>query len=263
VGMLGLSRLREEQTQPGTLIFQFGNYDVEQLDAEFIQRCYEQVLADGRLMPGDYSTRGGRFINFLRSGGGNAQHVFNADSSTSITRTAANVAGRASVLRLLRFIRSLPGCEQARIMSMQQETAVRETYRIEGEVQITRADYVGGRCFEDAVCWAFYPIDVHTHEGVTPEPLARGVVPTVPLRALIPRGSRDLLVAGRSLSSDRQANSALRVQATAMATGQAAGAAAALAARHSVSPGEVPFDQLRQLLEAHGAIVPPRMIDLC
>ena len=39
----------------------------------------------------------------------------------------------------------------------------------------------------------------------------------------------NILVAGRCVSSDRLANSGLRVQASCMAMGQAAGAAAALA----------------------------------
>ena len=41
-----------------------------------------------------------------------------------------------------------------------------------------------------------------------------------------------------------------------MATGQAAGAAAALAVRDHLEPRDVPFPELRTLLEANGAIVP-------
>jgi hypothetical protein len=40
--------------------------------------------------------------------------------------------------------------------------------------------------------------------------------------------------------------------------GQAAGAAAALAVKLGSSPGDVPLDQLRKLLENHGAIVPKK-----
>ena len=78
----------------------------------------------------------------------------------------------------------------------------------------------------------------------------------MPLGALIPKNSRGFLAAGRILSSDRLANSALRVQAVCMATGQAAGGAAALAARSGVEPRDIPFSELRALLEANGAIVP-------
>jgi hypothetical protein len=86
--------------------------------------------------------------------------------------------------------------------------------------------------------------------------LGEGTVPTVPLRALIPKGSRNLLVAGRCVSSDRLANSGLRVQAPCMAMGQAAGVAAALAAKAGTSPLEVPLTDIRRVLAEHGAIVP-------
>jgi len=115
---------------------------------------------------------------------------------------------------------------------------------------------MSGRKFKDAVCNAFYPSDLHTRNGVQPEPLAKGVVPTVPLRALVPKGSRNVLVAGRSVSSDRLANSGLRVQATCMAMGQAAGAVAALAAQRKTTPLKVPFDEVLRVLREHGAIVP-------
>ncbi|HAR65508.1 MAG TPA: FAD-dependent oxidoreductase, partial [Lentisphaeria bacterium] len=87
-------------------------------------------------------------------------------------------------------------------------------------------------------------------------PLKRGTVPTIPLGALIPKGSRNILVAGRSLSSDRLANSGLRVQAPCMAMGQAAAATAALAVQQGLSPLEVPLTDIRALLREHGAIVP-------
>lgn len=256
VGMLGFARLREDEIQPGTLTFVLGGYKTQELDADLIQERYEQALREGALHRGDFAAVGGRFVGFLGGGGRNQNHVFGADSSTSVSHTAANVSGRQALLRLIRFIRTLPGCEEARVLQMQPETAVRETYRIEGEVMITVEDYRRGRVFEDAVCYAFYPLDLHTEQGCTPEPLAEGVVPTVPLRALVPRGSRNLMVAGRSVSSDRLANSALRVQAPVMAMGQAAGAAAALAARAETTPGAVPIEELRTLLREHDAIVP-------
>jgi hypothetical protein len=255
VGMIGLPRLREAETQPGTLVFRFGGYDVKTLDADRIDQRYREALAKGELSEGDYSETNGRFIHFLQTAGV-AHHVFLADSSTSATKTATNLAGRASMLRLLRFVRSLPGCERTTLTRMHPETAVRETFRIVGEVQITQEDYTNGRVFNDAIGYTFYPIDVHGRSGVNPQPLKRGVVPTLPLGALIPKGSRNLLVAGRSISSDRLANSALRVQASCMAMGQAAGAAAALAASQERTPAKVPIDAVRDVLRKHGAILP-------
>ena len=255
VGLAGFSRMREETTQPGTLIFRLGGYNIDDLDADEIQRRFLQALADGELEHSD--TRGPRrFVGFLAGGGVNAQHVWDADSSTADSQTQANIAGRRSVLRLIRFIRSLPGCERAQVQRMMQETAVRETYRIVGLETITHDDYTSGRHFDDAVCHSFYPIDLHDRGGVVPKPLTPGTVPTVPLGALVPRGSRHLLVAGRSVSSDRLANSALRVQASCMAMGQAAGAAAALAIQNATTPAAVDRNELHELLRQHNAIVP-------
>lgn len=255
VGQIGFPRLREEETQPGTLIFKLGGYDVESLDEEVIQAHFLAAIKDGRLQHGDVMNPQVRFIGYLRKGG-NAQHVFGADASTSDRHTKTNIAGRQSLLRILRFVRSLPGCENACVLQAQAETAVRETYRIVGDVQITHEDYTSGRLFDDAVSYSFYPIDLHDRDGIKPRPLSKGIIPTVPLRALIPKESRNLLVAGRSVSSDRLANSALRVQASSMAMGQAVGAAAALSVRLETTPREVPISDLRELLLSHGAVVP-------
>ena len=141
-------------------------------------------------------------------------------------------------------------------MHMQPEVGFRESYRIEGETIITVNDYTSGRVFDDAVCYAFYPVDLHTRSGVKPEPLARGTVPTIPLRALVPKGSRNIIVAGRCVSSDRLANSGLRVQASCMAMGQAAGATAALAVQTNTIPLEVPLKDIREMLRKHEAIIP-------
>jgi hypothetical protein len=219
VGMLGLERLRGDETQPGSMLFKLG--DAFQAGRERLQAVY----------------------------------VHGADSSNSVTRTQANLDGRRAVLERLRAHRA-GGDRSARLAQLQPEAAFRESYRILGDVVITHDDYVSGRVFDDAVCYAFYPVDLHTRQGVRPRPLTEGIVPTVPFGALIPRDSCNLLVAGRSISSDRLANSAMRVQAVCMAMGQAAGAAAALAAGRDISPRDVPLAELKKLLEQHGAITP-------
>lgn len=221
VGMMGLPRLREQETQPGSMLYQFNS--AYHAGNERLSQVY----------------------------------VHGADSSNSVTRTEANLDGRRTILRRLREERET-GDSEGRLTHIQAETAFRESYRIKGETLITRDDYVTGRFFEDAIAYAFYPVDLHTADGVTPQPLDEGVVPTIPLGALIPKDSRRLIVAGRSVSSDRLANSGLRVQASCMAMGQAAGAAAALAAERDTTPLEVPLDVIQDLLRRNGAIVPDR-----
>lgn len=176
-------------------------------------------------------------------------YVHGADSTNSRTATVANLTGRKSILEKLRQ-------EGGRLMHLQPETGFRESYRIEGETLITVNDYRSGRMFEDAISYAFYPVDLHTRTGVKPQPLKPGTIPTIPLRALIPKGSENIMVAGRSVSSDRLANSGLRVQAPCMGMGQAAAVTAVLAARSGTTPLQVPLGEIHALLEEHGQIVP-------
>ena len=178
-------------------------------------------------------------------------YVHGADSTNSRTATEANLTGRKSILAKVRK-------EKKRLMHLQPETGFRESYRIEGETLITVNDYTSGRIFDDAISYAFYPVDLHTKTGVRPKPLKPGKVPTIPLRALILKASRNIIVAGRCVSSDRLANSGLRVQASCMGMGQAAGVAAALAANAGTTPLEVPISEIHTLLREHGQIVPDK-----
>ncbi|MDA7883454.1 FAD-dependent oxidoreductase, partial [Akkermansiaceae bacterium] len=213
VGMLGLPRLREDETQPGSML-------------------YNLEVANN---PGHHQLH--------------RLYVHGADSTNSRTVTRANLTGRKSVLEKVRK-------EKKRLMHLQPETGFRESFRIVGETMITVNDYTKGRLFEDAVSNAFYPVDLHTKSGVKPKPLKPGTVPTIPLSALIPKTSRNIMVAGRCVSSDRLANSGLRVQASCMGMGQAAGLAASLAVAQKTTPLEVPLEEIHRELKRHGAIVP-------
>lgn len=249
----GYDILREAEIQPGTLMFQLGGYDFNSLDLKRIQRRYQEALENGELNKTEFR---GNIVGLLRSKGDNYQHIVGADSTTSETHTKANVLGRISLLKHLRFLRTLPGCEKTKIIDMQTEAAVRETYRIDGHYKITHSDYTTAKNFDDAVSYSYYPIDLHDEHGVIPSQLEEGTVPMIPLRALIPKNSKNFLVAGRCLSSDRLANSALRVQASCMGMGQAAAAAAVISNKYDITPLEVPMKELRQLIEEHGGIVP-------
>ena len=250
--LAGFNVLRGQEIQPGTLMFKIGGYDPEKLDFNLLETKYNQAVDRKELARVEFRN----IEALLRSQGDNNQHLLNADSTTSETHTLANINGRTSLLKMLRFLRTLPGCENTHLLSMQQETAVRETYRIDGEYRVTHEDYVTGKIFDDSVSYSFYPIDLHDENGIIPKHLSENTVATVPLRALIPKNSRNFLVAGRCISSDRLANSALRVQASCMGMGQAAGAAAALAFKLKTTPLRVPMYSLNSLIAENGGIVP-------
>ncbi len=251
--LAGYKVLKETVTQPGSILFTLGGYDYESLDLELIPNEFRNMLRQSwRILRGSSATNDNQ--PFTPYG----FHVVNgADSTTSESHTLANIQGRTLVLETLRKLRSLPGCEKIKIMDMRPETAVRETYRIDGVYKVSYDDYVNGNIFEDSMSYSFYPIDLWREgQPILQEYLEKDIIATVPLRALIPKGSNNFIVAGRCISSDRMANSALRVQASCMGMGQTAGAAAVLAFNKGTTPLDVPLDELRRLIENHGGILP-------
>jgi hypothetical protein len=77
----------------------------------------------------------------------------------------------------------------------------------------------------------------------------------IPFRSLVPRGARNVLVAGRLLDADRGAFGAVRVMVNCNQMGQAAGTAAYVALGGGLDVADVPPARLRSLLAEQGAIV--------
>lgn len=252
--LAGFSLLRDSDTQPGSLVFRIGGYDFDTLDLSNIPKQYHGILRQNTMVNQNTVDPDQNITPFVPYG---YVYVPGADSTTAASHSLANIQGRSNMLKLLRTLRSFPGCEHVKILDLKTETAVRETFRIDGVYKMTHHDYVDGRVFKDAISYSFYPIDLHREgKSIYQEFLKPDVVATIPLRSLIPKQSKNFIVAGRCVSSDRLANSALRVQASCMGMGQAAGAAAALASLYKTTPLEIPISDLKNLIEEHGGIVP-------
>lgn len=246
-----------EETQPGTLSMYFHNFDESKLDFDLLEQRFNQALAEGRVVLEDMGWAKRFNRGFFTGHGGNSNHIVGYNGADSAGRTKMEIDGRKSILRMFRFLRSCPGLEDVEFHLNSGECGVRETRMIEGEVTITVEDYISGRKYPDGICHGFYPIDLHDAKtGCKQKMLPDGVLPSIPFRALIPRGSHNILAAGRCLSADRLSHSALRVQGPCMAMGQAAGAAAALAVNLNCEVRNVPIDKLRALLKEHNAILP-------
>lgn len=250
----GGKRMRDDLIQPGTFVYRLNlGCDWRTIDAAALRTAWKAALARGEVQPADTYVD---IFDFVKWRGQNFVHIPGADNSTPARRAETNRRGQAAMLRMLRFLRKQPGLEKCTVEMTAAETGVRETFRVKGRYVLTGRDYVSGRDFEDAVCHSFYPIDLHENEVSKQNYLKPGTLPKVPYRCLLPEGVEHLLLAGRCVSSDREANSALRVQASCMATGQAAGTAAALAARKRVPPSDISSADLSAALRRLGAIVP-------
>ncbi len=258
VALAGFELERNEALQPGTLNVRLSGYDPAALDFKLLDRAYRDAVAAGSVLPGDLAMHGDGVLTFLRQRGENSMSVTGIDGSTSRGRTAAEVAARRALMRIYRFLRGQPGLENLTIDFTAAECGIRESCTIRGKKRITALDYASGRLWEDAVCYSFYPIDVHDPDGdgIALRLLEQGTFPTIPRGAMLPSGSAWLLAAGRCIAGDQQASSAYRVQASCMAMGQAAGAMAALSAHSGVEPEELAMGDVHAALRAHGAIVP-------
>ncbi len=258
VSLAGFELNRTETVQPATLSFGCSGYDAETLDYAALSAAAKVAVSTGELLSTDLSWRNDGPKELLKKHGHNSNHVRAPMAESSEGRSMAEIEGRRSLLRAYSFLKKQPGLEQFRIDWVCPEIGIRETVTIKGKTSISTEDYENGKLFEDAICYAFYPIDEHLNDGngILFRALGDGVLPTIPRGALLPAGSRSLIVAGRCLASDREANSALRVECPCMAMGQAAGAMAALSARSGVDPEDLPMDEVYRLLREHDAIIP-------
>lgn len=124
----------------------------------------------------------------------------------------------------------LPGYERAAISGLAARVGVRETKRIAGEARLETDDVLHARKRPDGVARGGHHVDIH---GAGTYQLRRyiddGGSYDIPFAALVPREVPNVIVAGRCLSSSREANGSARVMGPCIAMGEAAGVAASIA----------------------------------
>ena len=77
----------------------------------------------------------------------------------------------------------------------------------------------------------------------------------IPYRCLVPKGSMNVLCAGRLLDADKGAYGAVRVMVNCNQTGEAAGCACALALKSGTDVSDVNTSRLRKTLSRLGAVI--------
>lgn len=244
----GYETCKSSELQPATLQNHITGYDMSMVSVCEIEEKFKKID-----MPPYITSE--ELISYLH------RHIIDVhtpctDADTSRGKTKLEQNSAAITLKILNFYKSIKGLENIVVDYSASETGVRETNRIVGEVQITEHDYISGLFYPDSVCYSFYPIDLHVLDGIEQRFHECNVVPKIPYRALIPKNSSHIICAGRCISSDTNANSAVRTQSTCMATGQVAGCAAFLASKNNTPISKVSYDELKSILIKLGAIVP-------
>jgi hypothetical protein len=258
VRLLGLKVRKSQVSQPGALQYKIEGIEHEQVWKEEVQKLYEEAMERGDLKQGDFAYANMEPFNYyLAHGGHNATHIYDANTYDADGQTRANIEGRERMLRMYKFVRtSIPGGERAVLKMMAPYAVARETFHTLGEYVITRDDFMKAVDFEDKVCNAFNYVDMHSQEiGCEVEFLeSDDLLPKVPFRALIPKSSWRITVAGRNVSANRVAFAGIRAQCTCMAMGQAMGAAAALAVQRGIASRDVSSQSIVDLTVEHGAV---------
>ena len=174
--------------------------------------------------------------------------------------TAAEIACRRQIQPLMAFLREhVPGFEHIRLLCSANALGIRESRRIVGEYTLSIEDMAEGAKFEDGICTVGSAVDFHgtarpdgSYDGAYY--VSGDACAEIPFRCLLPRKTVNLAVAGRCLSADQLAHSAVRVMPPCIAMGQAAGTAAAMSVRNGRDFRQLDTQALQAQLIADGVV---------
>ncbi len=207
--------------------------------------------------------------------------AWGADCSDADQLTQAEMEGRRQVRAICDILRRhVAGGEAVHLAAVSSCIGIRETRHAECGHRLTEQEVLSGVRFPDAIANGSYPVDIHHSDepGLTfrfldgcEVRIAPGERPRegrwrddggscatfyqIPYRSLVPRESKNVLVAGRLIDADQGAYGAIRVMVNCNQTGEAAGAAAWLALDAGVDVADVDTERLRRLLAEQDAVI--------
>ncbi len=188
--------------------------------------------------------------------------LLRVDPLDPLARSAAVREGRRLALEDLRRRRREGLPPGAYMIDSASQLGVRSSRRVHGSATASDEDSWELRRHPDGIARSSWEIDVHSPEHPTSkavrydaevyrkrfEATRDGAWFDIRYGCLVVKGIDNLLVAGRCLSAEHEAQASLRIQQTCQSTGQAAGTAAALSLRHNATPRQLdPMLVVRQL----------------
>ena len=185
--------------------------------------------------------------------------VVGFDSADGPSLAAAEVHARRQMMGLIYHLqtRGYGGTrlDSHVLASVSRHIGNREGRRIVGEYLLREQDVTGGAVFSDAVAVGTYHLDYHWPDRV--QRAGTGITTMVepyhiPLRSLVARGTRNLLVAGRGASGEQMAMSSFRVMTTCAQMGFAAGKTALQCVRDDCGLPQVAVDQVQRAIRQGG-----------
>ncbi len=254
-----LGRDEDHLCQPMTLCFRVAGVDLEKfhrnqdklnpLYRRFqqegkIKNCRENVLTFTHMVDG--------VLHF------NSTRIIKKCPVDGFEKTQAELEAREQVFELFHFLKdNMEGFENSQLLSTAMEIGVRESRMITGRYVLTQEDLINCTKFPDAVVCGNYDIDIHNPEGsgTSHYYFPAGQYYTIPYRCLCPQNARNLLVAGRCISSTHEAQASYRIMPICCCLGEAAGTAAALCSAAGRDVADVPMEELQSILRAQGVLL--------
>jgi hypothetical protein len=205
--------------------------------------------------------------------GFNTGHIYHVDNTDPVNLSDAHIHGRKMAAQYRDALAEyMPGAfGKGFLAATGSLMGIRETRRVIGDYILTLDDYLNRASFEDEVCRNAYYLDVHLSfeerrkfdhgdEEIMKKRDLRyepGESHGIPYRCFTPKDLKNVLIAGRSISTDRRTQGSTRVMPVCLAMGEAAGIAAA----HAVSiegndVHKVDVQKLRERLKKEGAYLP-------
>ena len=254
-----LGRKEDQLCQPMTLCFRIANVDMDAFYANRprINQIYQQFQREGKIR----NPRENVLIfvhpvrNMLHF---NTTRIVKLNPVDPFDLTRAEMEAREQMFEMVSFLKeNIPGFEHADLAFSAPQIGVRESRMIEGEYVMTGDDVLSGRKFEDSISAGNYDIDIHNPEGTGTDILSlpKGAYYTIPYRSLVPKGSQNLLVAGRCISADHAAQASVRIMPICATLGEAAGVAAAVASKDHAAVGAVDIPKIQCILKENNAFL--------
>lgn len=147
-------------------------------------------------------------------------------------------------------LRQQPGYEQVFLLDTASQLGIRTTRILNGCYQLTLKDTMTYRNFDDCIGVSGAYTTINYDGRKVPE--KERPYWQIPYRALLPRHTDNLLVAGRCFSYEEALTDDAREIGTCLVTGQGAGTAAALAVKGNDAVRNVSTARLKSELEAQG-----------
>lgn len=244
--------------QPMTLCFRIGNIDQEKFDQDERRRAqdlYKQYQAEGKI------TNPRENILIFKHAMPDVLHfnttrVIKHNPVDMWDLSKAEKIARKQMYEMYTFLKeNIKGFEDSVLMSSAPAIGVRESRMIDGEYTLKVEDLTSFTKFEDGIAACNYDIDIHSPDGSGTSHwyFPDGTYYTIPYRCLIPKDSKNLLTAGRCISSTHEAQASFRIMPVCATLGEAAGLAIGLAVKENQNVKDVNTDVLRAKLKENGA----------